>query len=309
MARKQLIENLSSQVPIANADGTPTPQFMRVIQKLAITGALSKDTAGAIQVGSGAVSLAMIQNIADKMILANNAGVSGPPLTLTMSQILDFLGVTRGSIIYRGASGWTLLAPGTSGNVLQTNGAGADPTWVTPAAGGGGALVLLEQHTASGSATLDFTTGITATYDEYVFEFVDLVPAAASNLWMRCSTNGGSTYDSSAIYDFVHNFYGSSSFNSNQSNENQTQIALIFSLGNTAGYSGSGKMKLYNPASASLYKQVDFHTACSASDNHFYTGLGAGRYKNTTAVNAIRFLMSTGNIASGVIRMYGIAKV
>lgn len=138
MARKQLIENLSSQVPITNPDGTPTPQFMKVIQKLAITGALSKDTAGAIQVGSGAVTLAMIQNIADKMVLANNAGVSGPPLALTMSQILDFLGVTRGSIIYRGASGWTLLPPGTSGNVLQTNGTGADPTWVTPASGGGG---------------------------------------------------------------------------------------------------------------------------------------------------------------------------
>lgn len=142
MARKQLIENLSSQVPIANPDGTPTPQFMRVIQKLAITGALSKDTAGAIQVGSGAVTLAMIQNIADKMILANNAGVSGPPLALTMSQILDFLGVTRGSIIYRGASGWTLLPPGTANNVLQTNGPGADPTWVTPASGGSGINTL-----------------------------------------------------------------------------------------------------------------------------------------------------------------------
>lgn len=37
---------------------------------------------------------------------------------------------TRGGILYRGASGWALLAPGTAGQVLTTNGAGADPSWV-----------------------------------------------------------------------------------------------------------------------------------------------------------------------------------
>jgi hypothetical protein len=48
------------------------------------------------------------------------------------------IGNARGDILFRGASGWQVLAPGTSGNVLQTNGAGADPTWVTPSGGGGG---------------------------------------------------------------------------------------------------------------------------------------------------------------------------
>lgn len=38
----------------------------------------------------------------------------------------------RGDILYYGASGWAALATGTSGQVLQTNGASADPTWVTP---------------------------------------------------------------------------------------------------------------------------------------------------------------------------------
>lgn len=47
----------------------------------------------------------------------------------TISQLLDALGSTRGDILFRGASGWTVLAPGTAGHGLITGGAGADPSW------------------------------------------------------------------------------------------------------------------------------------------------------------------------------------
>ncbi len=63
-----------------------------------------------------------------------------------------------GSVLYRGASGWTALAPGTAGDVLQTNGSAA-PTWATP----------LEVTTAAAAAAP--TT----------------LPGAAGVLW----TNGG----------------------------------------------------------------------------------------------------------------------
>ena len=36
---------------------------------------------------------------------------------------------TRGQILYRGASGPAALNPTTSGFILRTNGAGADPSW------------------------------------------------------------------------------------------------------------------------------------------------------------------------------------
>lgn len=46
--------------------------------------------------------------------------------------ILDSIGTTRGSILYRGASEWAIRTPGTSGQVLMSNGAGADPSYGTP---------------------------------------------------------------------------------------------------------------------------------------------------------------------------------
>jgi hypothetical protein len=43
--------------------------------------------------------------------------------------LLDSIGSTRGSVLYRGAAGWAVLTPGTSGYALASNGPGADPSY------------------------------------------------------------------------------------------------------------------------------------------------------------------------------------
>lgn len=53
-----------------------------------------------------------------------------------LSAILDALGTTQGSIIYRSATGWVILVPGTAGQILTTEGTGQNPKWATPASGG-----------------------------------------------------------------------------------------------------------------------------------------------------------------------------
>lgn len=63
------------------------------------------------------------------------SGGDGTLSVTSASGILDTIGSTRGQILYRGASGWAALSPGTSGQVLQTNGAGADPSWATASGG------------------------------------------------------------------------------------------------------------------------------------------------------------------------------
>lgn len=58
----------------------------------------------------------------------------------SVSAVLDLLGsAAQGDIIYRGASGWALLAAGVAGKVLQTNGAAANPSWETASGGSGSA--------------------------------------------------------------------------------------------------------------------------------------------------------------------------
>lgn len=55
----------------------------------------------------------------------------------TISAALDAsAGATQGSILYRNATGWTQLGPGISGQVLSTNGIGANPSWLSAAGAG-----------------------------------------------------------------------------------------------------------------------------------------------------------------------------
>jgi len=63
-----------------------------------------------------------------------DAGTGDATINASATAILDILSTTRGTILYRNATVWVALAPGTAGQVLKTNGAGADPSWATMAA-------------------------------------------------------------------------------------------------------------------------------------------------------------------------------
>lgn len=84
--------------------------------------------------GSGTIAIAPI---ADATMLANVSGASAPPAGTTVTALLDkALGTTRGSLVHRGSSVWSALAPGAAGTVLTSGGTGADLSWGAAAAGG-----------------------------------------------------------------------------------------------------------------------------------------------------------------------------
>lgn len=75
-----------------------------------------------------------LASVGSNQILANLTGSTAAPTGNSLSAILDTLTNVQGSIAYRGASGWTALAPGSVGQVLTSGGAGADPSWQNAAA-------------------------------------------------------------------------------------------------------------------------------------------------------------------------------
>ena len=83
---------------------------------------------------------------------------------VTLSAAIDAaIGSTQGNVLYRGASTWAVLAPGTNGYFLETQGASANPTWA-PASGGtgcntgGSATDLLTADGAGGCTTVTVST-------------------------------------------------------------------------------------------------------------------------------------------------------
>lgn len=183
-----------------------------------------------------------------------------------------------------------------------------------------GSQVLLAELTASASSSLDFASRNVAgqsgamfqsDYDEYIVELINVLPATDNtDLLMRYSTDGGATYVTSAVYDYANEINNVANFQTpSVSGTGQTSSKIIPTQDNTVANGGAnGSLKVYNPLSATQHKHVIGSVAWWNNDNQFYNGTLSFRFATTTAINAFRLLYSSGNIASGVVRVYGLTK-
>jgi len=108
----------------------------------------------------GAVVNADMATMADGTIKSNISGGVAVPADNTITAVLDKLfGTTQGSVIYRGAASWASLAPGSAGQLLQSGGPAANPSWAT--AGGAGTVtsVATDDSLYGGPCTVTCTIG------------------------------------------------------------------------------------------------------------------------------------------------------
>jgi len=204
----------------------------------------------------------------------------------------------------------TGYSPSSGDFVQYTTGSSPNPCYTSATGGGGsGALTLLEAHAASNSAELDFTSWMSATYDDYLIRFINVIPVTDNvTLQLQYSTNGGMTWDSSAIYDEIE-IFGLIGATGPGGVTNGTSVPLAGAMSNNAHYGNVGSYQMTSPGSTSLYKMANgthiyFNSQAGAMLHH----LMSWTYRNTAAVNAFRILCSSGNIASGTVRVYGLSK-
>ena len=176
-----------------------------------------------------------------------------------------------------------------------------------------GNMVLISSQTASNSASISFTTGIDSTYKEYQFYFIEIHPRTdTADFTFNMSTDSGSNYNvtktttffranhledgtfTQLAYDTAHDLAQGTGF--------QT---LAKDAGSDSDENSSGSLTLFNPSSTTYVK----HFISSISSSNDYpaesTQFMAGYGNTTSAVNAIRFQMASGNM-DGTIYLYGI---
>ncbi len=168
--------------------------------------------------------------------------------------------------------------------------------------------ILLESKTASSSATLDFTASITSSYDEYIVEFVSIAPATnAAELRMQVSTNGGSTWDTTAGRYYMNSSRATgATWSTYNGGASLTALGLCHNIASASPSLGAtGALRVLPTGSGQRWIVGTLHYLPNASDR--VVCLVNGDYENGT-FNAMRFLFSSGNIASGTINVYGLAK-
>ena len=183
-----------------------------------------------------------------------------------------------------------------------------------PAAISGGALNLISTQTASSSATISFTSGIDSTYKEYIFKFINLHPATDNvRFEMNMSADSGSNYNVTKTTTFFQTWHDEGDSDTTLEYASTSDLAQSTGtqrfnngLGNDNDQSISGTLHLFDPSNTTFVKHF-----ISTFNQVYYTDYSinmfvAGYGNTTSAIDAIQFSMSSGNIDSGVIKMYGV---
>ena len=126
-----------------------------------VLGGVKSATAGANQFATG-VSTAGAVTFAQPSFTNLSGSASTAQLSTNLSAAIDSaIGSVQGDVLYRGASGWTVLAPGTSGQFLQTQGAGANPAWAAQSGNLGTVLSYVATVSTVSGASCTLGTGNT----------------------------------------------------------------------------------------------------------------------------------------------------
>lgn len=184
----------------------------------------------------------------------------------------------------------------------------------------GSSMVLLQKNTPSAAATSVFDNLLTSVFDSYVINIEGLTVATdQEDISLQVGTGATPTYQTST-YQFTKVGTGASaaslsSETHDAGSDNVTSRIIMTrkngnagAVGNAAGESCSGTIRIYNPSSASNYKHVTFDIVYTDSGGNIDHYNGGGMWKSTTAVTSVRVLTGTGGNMTGTICLYGIRK-
>jgi hypothetical protein len=189
----------------------------------------------------------------------------------------------------------------------------ASVTGITVLAGVSDGITLISSQTASNSATVSFTTGLTSTYKAYKFVFVNINPATnETDFLFNLSTDSGSNYNvakTSTYFNVAHTeagILGQIGYDTDGDLAQGTGFQQLgFNIGNGSDESLSGSLTLFNPSSTTYVKHFIAVTQYLHQADRSYNDYSAGYGNTTSAVNAIQFKFDSGNF-DGTIYLYGI---
>jgi hypothetical protein len=174
-------------------------------------------------------------------------------------------------------------------------------------------ITFISSQTASNSASISFTSGLTSTYKAYKFVFSSMHPRTDNvDFRFNLSTDAGSNYNVTKTTTFFSalmgeaDVFGGFGYESSRDLAQSTGVQILSSTGGSdADQTSSGTLTLFNPSSTTYVKHFIARFNNSTFDNYTWDSYIAGYGNTTSAINAIQFTMSSGNF-DGTIALYGI---
>lgn len=277
------------------AGTTETLQFAGITANGGTVSLATDATTSTVNIGTGAgnktVTLGSTTGTSTTNLQSGSGGIKIPAFA-------------EGALVTN-STGTIATVTGTAGLVLTANGPGVAPTFqAVPGSGGVGSRVLISSQTASASANISFTSVTGFTY--YEVELLGLVPTTnGDSLLMLLSIDGGASYIGGTNYIyFGTNSNSSVNTFSGYNNAGASSYLLAPSVSNSVTGTLNGFVQLFGMPSS---KKFTWNIEATNTGGNEQQCLGVGAFVITAnAANAVRFQFSSGTIASGVLRLFGI---
>ena len=201
----------------------------------------------------------------------------------------------------------------TSGVFTSGAIANSSVTGITVLANASDGITFISSQTASNSASISFTSGLTSTYKAYKFVFSSIQPRTDNSVFVfNGSTDGGSNYNvtktttnfraynSEGAGDGVLDYVSATDLAQSTAFDN-----LQRDIGNGADECCVGTLQLFNPSSTTYVKHYISRFNGYHQANLSLSWFDAGYMNTTSAINAVQFKMESGNF-DGTIYLYGI---
>ena len=178
----------------------------------------------------------------------------------------------------------------------------------------GGSLVLISTQTASSNSSLSFTSGIDSTYKEYIFKFINIHPATdAVSFQFNFSADGGSNYNVTKTTTAFLAYHGEDGGFGTLSGDSGYKLAQSTNYQDINERTGgdndqgvSGYLHLFDPSNTTFIKHFLSESSTNADAGTMQHTFVGGYCNTTTAIDGVQFKFSSGNIDSGIFKMYGV---
>ena len=185
------------------------------------------------------------------------------------------------------------------------------------ATGFGAGPSLISTQTASGSSSIEFTSGLDSTYYVYMFKFFDINSDQTNASFMFngasvAGDSGNNQTKTTTVYYAQHNESGANNelayYTARDLAQSTNDQYLAYNVDGAADSAFTGELCLFAPSNAYYVKHfygtfvyMQYDVSSTYLSNYYVSG-----YFNTTnVIDKIIFMMDTGNF-SGVIQMWGL---
>ena len=240
-------------------------------------------------------------------------GTTDGTLQLNCSQ--NSHGIKLASPAHSASQSYKLIFPAgnvTAGKFLKVDsvsGSGTTGIGQLSFADAGGGMQLLATTTISNNANISFDSSlITDTHKTYKIIFQNMKTANDGvYIYIQISSDNGSSYITSSYSRMVNYISANASGGYATGNQNKAGFYLNggFSMGNNTQEGIDSEVTLFGLRSTTSPKSTIHQTVGLDTSGIAQLDMGGFLYESVTAMNNIKVLTNSGNLASGEVKLYG----